>query len=245
MSQFGIGQRLTAEAIGTAMLLATVVGSGIMGERLADGNVALALLGNTIATGAILVVIILMFADLSGAHFNPAVTLTFLLRREIGIGLAAAYIVVQVAAAIGGMWLAHAMFEEPILQLGVKARTGPAQWLSEVVATFGLVATILATMRWRPQAVAYAVGLFIAAGYWFTASTSFANPAVTVARAFTATFSGIAPADAPFFIAAQFIGAVLAAAVLGWLLRPAVTEEPDTASAYSKSADAVTELKQN
>lgn len=147
MTHFDTGRRLAAEAIGTALLLATVVGSGIMGERLAGGNEALALLGNTIATGAILVVIILMFAGVSGAHFNPAVTLTFLLRREIGLGLAVAYIVVQVAGALFGMGLAHTMFEEPIFQLGVKARTGPAQWLAEVVATFGFVATILATVR--------------------------------------------------------------------------------------------------
>ena len=245
MTQFDTGRRLTAEAIGTALLLASVVGSGIMGERLADGNVALALLGNTIATGAILVVIILMFANVSGAHFNPAVTVTFLLRREIGFGLAAAYIAVQVASALLGMWLAHAMFEEPIFQLGVKARTGPAQWLAEIVATFGLVATILATSRWRPQSVAYAVGLFISAGYWFTASTSFANPAVTVARAFTTTFSGIAVTDAPPFIAAQFVGAVLAAVLLGWLLRPAVETPAVDVSTYSRNADAVTELKQN
>lgn len=245
MTQFDTGRRLTAEAIGTALLLASVVGSGIMGERLAGGNDALALLGNTIATGAILVVIILMFADISGAHFNPAVTLTFLLRREIGLGLAAAYIVVQAIGALIGMGVAHAMFEEPILQLGVKARTGPAQWLAEVIATFGLVATILATARFRPQAVAYAVGLFIAAGYWFTASTSFANPAVTLARAFTATFSGIAPADAPAFIAAQLAGAALAAFLLGWLLRPAAEKVSEKASNYPRSADAVTELKHN
>ena len=245
MTQFDTGRRLTAEAIGTALLLATVVGSGIMGERLADGNAALALLANSIATGAILVVIILMFANVSGAHFNPAVTVTFLLRREIGLGLAVAYIAVQVASALLGMWIAHAMFEEPIFQLGIKARTGPAQWLAEVVATFGLVATILATLRWRPQAVAYSVGLFITAGYWFTASTSFANPAVTVARAFTATFSGIAPADAPAFIAAQFVGAVLAAVLLGWLFRPAVEAAAAEASTLPQSADAVTELKQN
>ena len=245
MTRFDTGRRLAAEAIGTAFLLATVVGSGIMGERLADGNVALALLGNTIATGAILVVIILMFANLSGAHFNPAVTVTFLLRREIGPGLAIAYVVVQIASALFGMGLAHAMFEEPIFQLGVKARSGPAQWLAEVVATFGLVATILAVVRWRPHAVAYAVGLYITAGYWFTASTSFANPAVTVARAFTASFSGIAPADAPAFIVAQLVGATLAAVVFGWLLRPTAAAAAIDTPAYPQSGGAVTELKQN
>jgi len=243
--EFDTGRRLVAEAIGTALLLATVVGSGIMAERLADGNAALALLGNTIATGAILVVIILMFANVSGAHFNPAVTLTFLLRREIGLGLAIAYIGVQVASALLGMGLAHAMFEEPIFQLGVKARTGPAQWLAEVVATFGLVAAILATARWRPHAVAYAVGLYITAAYWFTASTSFANPAVTIARSFTATFSGIAPTDAPAFIVAQFAGAVFAAVLLGWLLRPAVVSAPAETQNFPQSDDPVTELQHN
>lgn len=245
MTNFDIGRRLTAEAVGTAMLLATVVGSGIMGERLADGNVALALIGNTIATGSILVVIILMFADVSGAHFNPAVTLTFLLRREIGLRLAVAYIAIQVVSALLGMAIAHAMFEEPIFQLGIKVRTGPAQWLAEVVATFGLVATILATARWRPQAVAYAVGLYITAGYWFTASTSFANPAVTVARSFTATFSGIAPSNAPAFIAAQLVGAAIAAALLGWLLRPAMVQAAAEPSTYPQLAGAVTERQQN
>lgn len=237
-------RRLAAEAIGTALLLATVVGSGIMGERLAGGNDALALLGNTIATGAILVVIIMMFAEISGAHFNPAVTLTFVLRREIGVGLAVAYIAVQVASAFAGTWLAHAMFEEPIFQLGIKVRSGPAQWLAEFVATFGLVATILAVARWQPRAVPMAVGLYISAGYWFTASTSFANPAVTIARAFTATFSGIAPADAPAFIVAQVVGATAAAIVMGWLLRPKPAPETSERSSYPQAATAVTELQQ-
>ena len=211
-------RRLAAEALGTAFLLATVVGSGIMGETLAGGNVAIALLGNTIATGAILVVLILMFGPLSGAHFNPAVTVAFLLRREISVADSFLYIIVQVIGGVLGVWAAHAMFGQEILQASTNLRTGPPQWFAELVATFGLVATILAVLRWRPDAVPFAVGLYITAGYWFTASTSFANPAVTVARSLTDTFSGILPAHAPGFIAAQFVGAVLATAVFAWLL---------------------------
>ncbi|MDP6692018.1 MAG: MIP/aquaporin family protein [Alphaproteobacteria bacterium] len=216
---FSSGRRLAAEFIGTAFLLATVVGSGIMGESLAGGNVALALLGNTIATGAILAVLILVFGSISGAHFNPAVTLAFLLRREIAPGEAAMFVGVQIAAGICGALAAHLMFAEPILQVSTNARTGVGQWFAEFVATFGLVATILGCVRFRPEAVPYAVGLFITAGYWFTASTSFANPAVTIARTLTDTFSGIAPMDAPAFIAAQLIGAVAATMIFGWLLR--------------------------
>ena len=217
---FSFLRRLAAEFIGTAFLLATVVGSGIMGETLAGGNVALALLGNTIATGAILVVLILIFGPLSGAHFNPAVTLSFLLRREITAGEALVYVGVQVAAAICGAMAAHIMFAEPVLMISTHARTGVGQWFAEFIATFGLVATILGCVRFRPDAVPYAVGLFITAGYWFTASTSFANPAVTIARTLTDTFSGIAPMDAPAFIAAQLVGAVAATLVFGWLLQP-------------------------
>ncbi|MFP6698353.1 MAG: MIP/aquaporin family protein [Alphaproteobacteria bacterium] len=217
---FSFLRRLAAEFIGTAFLLATVVGSGIMGETLAGGNVALALLGNTIATGAILVVLILIFGPLSGAHFNPAVTLSFLLRREITAGEALVYVGVQVAAAICGAMAAHIMFAEPVLMISTHARTGVGQWFAEFIATFGLVATILGCVRFRPDAVPYAVGLFITAGYWFTASTSFANPAVTIARTLTDTFSGIAPMDAPGFIAAQLVGAVAATLVFGWLLQP-------------------------
>ena len=209
---------LIAEALGTLLLLATVVGSGIMGESLAGGNDAVALLGNTLATGAILVVLITMFAPISGAHFNPAVTLAFLLRRQIGAARAAAFVGAQVAGGVAGTVLAHLMFDMDALQIGSKARTGGGQWLAEGVATFGLVATILATLKARPAAVAAMVGLYISAGYWFTASTSFANPAVTVARSLTDTFSGIAPADAPAFIAAQLLGAVVAVALFGWLL---------------------------
>ena len=219
MADVDLNRRLAAETLGTGLLLATVVGSGIMGEQLAGGNTALALLGNTLATGAILVVLILVFGPLSGAHFNPAATLAFLIRREIAAPVAAAYVVAQVAGGLAGTAVAHAMFEQSLLQLSTNVRTGPAQWFSEGVATFGLVLTILGTLRWRPEAVPFAVGLFITAGYWFTASTSFANPAVTIARSFTDTFSGILPAHAPGFILAQLVGAVLATLACGWMMR--------------------------
>ncbi len=212
-------RRLVAEALGTLLLLATVVGSGIMAENLAGGNDAIALIGNTLATGAILSVLITMLGPISGAHFNPAVTLAFLLRREIDAPPACAYIAVQLAGALAGVVLAHLMFELDVVQFSTKARTGAGQWLAEGVAAFGLVATILATVKARPGAVAAMVGLYISAGYWFTASTSFANPAVTVARAFTNTFSGIAPEHVPAFIAAQLAGAALATGLFGWLLR--------------------------
>lgn len=216
---FALPRRLAAEFIGTAFLLATVVGSGIMGENLAGGNAAIALLGNTIATGAILVVLILVFGAISGAHFNPGVTLAFLLRRQITPGAALAYVAVQIVAAVCGVLAAHFMFAEPLLMLSTHARTGAGQWFAEFIASFGLLATILGCLRFRPDAVPYAVGLFITAGYWFTASTSFANPAVTIARTLTDTFSGIAPGDAPAFIAAQLAGAVAATVIFGWLLR--------------------------
>ena len=212
-------RKLAAEALGTLLLLATVVGSGIMGANLADGNDALALLGNTLATGAILAVLITMFGPISGAHFNPAVTLAFLVRREIDGRTAAAYVLVQIVGGLAGAVLAHAMFDMDLVQVSTKARTGVGQWLAEGVATFGLVATIIATLKARPSAVAAMVGLYISAGYWFTASTSFANPAVTVARSFTDTFSGIAPVDAPGFIVAQLVGALLATGLMAWLLR--------------------------
>ncbi len=223
MQQFDITRRLVAEALGTAILLATVVGSGIMGERVADGNTALALLGNTLPTGAILVVLILIFGPVSGGHFNPAVTLSFLIRREIALGTSLLYVVVQVLGGVAGVMVAHVMFELPVVQVSETLRTGPGQWLSEVVATFGLVAAILGTLRFRPDAVPYAVGLFISAGYWFTASTSFANPAVTIARSFTDTFTGIQPGHAPAFILAELVGAVAATVLFGWLLRSAPT----------------------
>jgi len=211
-------RRLTAEALGTFTLLATVVGSGIMAERLADGNVAIALLGNTIPTGAILVVLITIFGPISGAHFNPAVTLSFLIRQEIGRVDAVYYILIQVLAGIAGVLAAHVMFDLPLVDFSTTARTGTGQWVAEVIATFGLVGTILACIKARPQAVPMAVGLYITAAYWFTSSTSFANPAVTIARSFSDTFAGIAPADVAPFILAQIIGAMAATFLFGWLL---------------------------
>jgi glycerol uptake facilitator-like aquaporin len=219
MSGFSTPQRLAAETIGTAFLLATVVGSGIMAENLAGGNVALALLGNTLPTGAILIVLILIFGPVSGAHFNPAVTFAFAMRGEIGPASAVAYVVAQVAGAILGVVVAHLMFDLPALQVGVIVRTGTGQWLGEIVATFGLVLTILALVARNPGAIPFAVGLYITAAYWFTSSTSFANPAVTVARSLTDTFSGIAPAHAPAFIVVQFVGAGLAVVASRWLFR--------------------------
>jgi len=194
-----------------------VIGSGIMGERLAGGNQALALLGNTLATGAALVVLIVVFGPISGAHFNPAVTLTFALRRELSWRLATLYVAAQVAGAVLGVFAAHAMFAEPILQVSAKLRDGPAQAFSEAVATFGLVLTILATLRFRPAFTPMAVGLFITAAYWFTASTSFANPAVTLARSLSDTFAGIAPASIPGFLLGQAAGALGATAFAAWL----------------------------
>ena len=220
---YDLPRRLAAECIGTAFLLATVVGSGIMAETLAGGNVAIALLGNTIPTGAILVVLILMFGPISGAHFNPAVTLSFLVQGQMTKGDALAYVIAQIAAAIVGAWLAHLMFEEPLFMVSETVRTGGGQWVAEITATFGLVATIIACVRHRAEVVPFAVGLYITAAYWFTASTSFANPAVTIARTLTDTFSGIRPADAPLFIICQIIGALMATWVMAWLLsrRPA------------------------
>lgn len=217
MTEFNLSRRLVAEGVGTAVLLAAIVGSGIMAERLAGDNGALVLLANMAAMGAILAVLILVFGAISGAHFNPAVSLVFYLRREIAGADGLAYGAVQLVGALAGVALAHAMFGEPILQAAVKARHEPGMWLGEIVATAGLAMTILACVRWRPEATPYAVGLFISAGYWFTSSTSFANPAVTVARAFTDSFTGIRLADAPAFIAAQLIGAVLAALLFRWL----------------------------
>lgn len=220
---YDLTRRLVAEALGTGLLVATVVGSGIMAERLTD-DVALQLLANTLPTGAILVVLITTFGPVSGAHFNPAVTLAFLIRREIMTRWALLYIVAQIVGGILGTWLAHGMFEETVFQFSEKVRTGGSQWLSEVVATFGLVLIIFAGVRQRPEAVPWLVGLYITAAYWFTASTSFANPAVAIARSFTNTFSGIQPMDVPGFIAAQIVGAVLAAVLFGWLYRDATAK---------------------
>ena len=212
-------RRAAAELVGTALLLAVVVGSGIMGERLAGGNDAIALLGNTIATGAGLVVLIHVFGPVSGAHFNPAVTLAFALRGEADRRSVAAYVTAQLAGAVLGVWMAHAMFAEPILQLSAKLRDGPAQGFSEMVATFGLIGTIFGTQRSRPEFTPVAVGLYITAAYWFTASTSFANPAVTIARSLSDTFAGIAPVSAPLFIAGQIVGAVAGVGFFAWLFR--------------------------
>ncbi len=214
-----LARRLLGEVLGTAFLLATVVGSGIMAAKLAGGNIALALLGNTLPTGAILVVLILIFGPVSGAHFNPAVTLALSLRRQLSPVDGAAYIVAQLAGAVLGVWAAHLMFELPVLQLSTTVRSGPAQWFSEAVATFGLLLTIFGCVARAPQATPYAVGLYITAAYWFTASTSFANPAVTVARALSDTFAGIAPANVAAFIVAQLAG-MLAALALRPLLWP-------------------------
>lgn len=220
-------RKLVAEFAGTMILLATVIGSGIMAERLADGNLAIALLGNTIPTGAILYVLITVFGPISGAHFNPAVTMAFLLRGDMTFPRATHFMFVQVAGAICGAMLAHFMFEMPLLQLSQNVRTGPAQWASEFVATFGLLTVIFGGLRWRPEAVPALVGFYITAAYWFTASTSFANPAVTIARSFTDSFSGILPADAPSFILAQMIAAVAAARLLGWLFANAPDDDPE------------------
>jgi glycerol uptake facilitator-like aquaporin len=216
---FSMSRRLAAEALGTALLLAIVIGSGIMGDKLAGGNVAIALLGNTLATGAGLIVLIVIFGPLSGAHFNPAVTLVFALRREIGPAIALAYVIVQVIGGVVGVWVAHAMFNEAIWQVSTKLRDGAAQGFSEFVATFGLIATILASVRFRPNATPAVVGLYITSAYWFTASTSFANPAVTLARALSNTFAGIAPTSAPLFIVCQLAGAVAASVLFGWMLK--------------------------
>lgn len=230
MPGLDLSRRLGAEFIGTAFLLATVVGSGIMAESLAGGNVAIALLGNTIPTGAILVVLITMLGPISGAHFNPAVTAAFLLRRELSLPDGLAYVAVQVAGGIVGVLAAHLMFDETVIQVSEKIRTGPSQWFAEWVATFGLVATILLTLKARASAVPMAVGLYITAAYWFTASTSFANPAVTIARGFSDTFAGIRPFDVPAFVIAQFIGAVCALAFCQWILAARGDEATSTAA---------------
>ena len=205
-----LSRRLLAEALGTAILVATVVGSGIMAQRLAGGNEAIALLGNTIPTGAILVVIITIFGPISGAHFNPAVSLVFAARGEFPWREVIPYIVVQCAGGVAGTVVAHLMFDLPPLMIGATARSGPSQWLAEMVATFALVLTILGGVRYAVQAIPWLVGLVITAAYWFTSSTSFANPAVTLARGFTTTFAGIAINHVPAFIAAQIIGAFVA-----------------------------------
>jgi glycerol uptake facilitator-like aquaporin len=210
-------RRLVSEALGTAFLLAAVVGSGIMAQRLSGGNGALALLCNTLPTGAIITVLILMFGPLSGAHFNPAVSIAFALRRKLPWPDMAAYIAAQLGGGLIGVWTAHLMFELPLWQLSENVRTGPGQWLGEFVATFGLLLTILGCVARAPTAVPFAVGLYITSAYWFTASTSFANPAVTIARSISDTFAGIAPSAAPAFIAAQLVGMLAAVMLSRWL----------------------------
>jgi glycerol uptake facilitator-like aquaporin len=217
MTGYDLGRRTAAECLGTLLLLATVVGSGLMAERLSGGNQAIALLGNTIPTGAILVVLILIFGPISGAHFNPVVSLVFAAKGEARRGELLAYIPAQILGAILGVMLAHLMFGAPVLELSAKSRDGFGQALSEFVATFGLIATILGV---RADTVPVAVGLYITAAYWFTASTSFANPAVTIARSLTNSFSGIAPASVVPFLAAQLLGGVAAMLLFGWLMRP-------------------------
>ncbi|HZR75194.1 MIP/aquaporin family protein [Bradyrhizobium sp.] len=214
-----IAQRAAAEGLGSAFLLATVVGSGIMAAKLAGGNGAIALLCNTLPTGAILVVLILTFGPISGAHFNPVVSTALVFRRELPVSVAAIYIVAQVLGGILGVLAAHAMFELPIWQVSMTIRTGPGQWFAEAVATFGLLLTIFGVSARSPGAIPYAVGLYITAAYWFTASTSFANPAVTIARALSDTFAGIAPAGVIAFIAAQLAGAAVAVPLARWLWR--------------------------
>src|ERR1043166_2802513 len=219
LQAFDLRRRLVAEALGTALLVATVVGSGIMAETLAT-DAAVALLGNTLPTGAILVVLITMFGPVSGAHFNPAVSLVFALRREFSARDAACYVAVQIAGGIIGTMVAHLMFGLPLLDASLKVRSGGAQWFAEAVAAFGLIATILAGIRFNKPAVPLLVGLYITAAYWFTASTSFANPAVAIARSLTNTFSGIRPADLPGFIVAECCGAIAGLIVMTWLLQP-------------------------
>jgi glycerol uptake facilitator-like aquaporin len=232
---FSLPRRLLSETLGTALLVATVVGSGIMAERLAGGNQAIALLGNTIPTGAILVVLVTILAPVSGAHFNPAVSLVFAWRRELPWNELAPYVVAQCLGGIAGTALAHLMFDLAPLMIGTTLRSGPSQWLAEAVATFALVLTILGGVRFAPQAVPWLVGLVITAAYWFTASTSFANPAVTLARGFTTTFAGIAINHVPAFVAAQLVGAAIGAAVASVLFRPPVAIRAAEGSAQTVS----------
>lgn len=220
MTEFNLSRRLTAEMLGAWLLLATVIGSGIMAEKLAGGNGALELLCNTIPTGAILVVLILVFGPVSGAHFNPAVSLAFALRGEVSWRVASFYIVCQLVGAVIGAWTAHLMFSVPVLEFAAKVRTGPGQWFAEAIATFGLILTVFGTLSRTPAAVPYAVGLYITAAYWFTSSTSFANPAVTVARALSDSYAGIAPANVLPFVAAQLVGMLVAVLLARWLWPP-------------------------
>ena len=220
-----LARRIVAEALGTGLLVATVVGSGIMAQSLTH-DVALVLLGNTIATGAILVVLITILGPISGAHFNPAVSLIFAVKRVLPVREAGSYVIAQVIGGIIGTMVAQLMFVLPVIDLATRIRTGEAQWVSEFVATFGLITTILAGIRFEPKAVPWLVGLYITAAYWFTASTSFANPAVAIARALTNSFSGIRPVDLPGFIVAEFAGALTALGLASWLLAPPESSTP-------------------
>ena len=217
MTAVDLPRRLAAEALGTGLLVATVIGSGIMAARLAGEAGALALLCNTIPTGAILVVLVTILGPLSGAHLNPAVSAALALRRDLPAGELLPYVLAQIAGGIAGSWLAHGMFDLPLLQASLTLRTGPGQWLGEFTATFGLLLAIFGAVRFNPPAVPWCVGLYITAAYWFTSSTSFANPAVTVARALSDTFAGIRPMDVPGFVLAQLAGAFLATVLCGWL----------------------------
>ncbi|MFK4497428.1 glycerol uptake facilitator-like aquaporin [Bradyrhizobium japonicum] len=225
MDNFDLPRRLAAEALGTGILVATVVGSGIMAETLTR-DVALALLCNTLPTGAILVVLITVLGPISGAHFNPAVTLVFAGKRELPVNEAVLYVVAQIAGGIAGTMAAHLMFGLPLLDFSTKVRTGGPQWFAEAVAAFGLVATILAGIRFQRTAVPWLVGLYITAAYWFTASTSFANPAVAIARSLTNTFSGIRPTDLPGFILAELCGAFAGMLLMNWLLGQSKSRGP-------------------
>jgi glycerol uptake facilitator-like aquaporin len=218
-------RRLVAEGLGTALLVSTVVGSGIMADRLSD-DVAVSLMGNTIPTGAMLVVLITLLAPISGAHFNPVVSLVFTLRRQLTVADAGAYIAMQILGGVAGTLVAHAMFDLPLFQVAATVRTGMGQWLAEATATFGLLLTILLGLKMRSEAIPWLVGLYITAAYWFTASTSFANPAVAVARALSDTFAGIRPLDVPGFIVAEIAGALLAMVVTGWLLADPASAQP-------------------
>jgi len=233
-----LSRRVVAEGVGTAFLLAAVVGSGIMAERLSGGNQAIALLANTVATGAVLVALILTFGSVSGAHFNPAVTVADASQGGLAWRDVPAYVAAQFAGAIIGVWTAHVMFQEPVFMFSLKARSGPAQLFSEFVATFGLLSVIWGCSRRRAAAVPFAVGAYITAAYWFTASTSFANPAVTFARALSDTFAGIRPADVPGFVVSQFAGALVATVLSRWLV-PSVPERAEQV-AVPRSGDPMT-----
>jgi len=227
---FDLGRRLVAEGLGTGMLVATVVGSGIMADALTADD-ALALLGNTLATGTMLVVLITILGPISGAHFNPAVSLVFNLRGELTARDLVLYVASQIAGALAGTLAAHAMFDLPLFEMSTRVRTGAGQWLSEAVASFGLASVILAGIRFDQKAVPWLVGLYITAAYWFTASTSFANPAVAIARAFTDTFAGIRPVDVPGFVVAELAGALCALGLMGWLFKPRASAQPLTSKA--------------